>query len=124
MDNVPRAMDFYLAVGCEVHLVADGWVQFRQAETRFVLVQGCDDRDHVSELLDLTSPDLLGLRGRVLALGIEAGPIVCSPSAPDGRIQLQDPDLHTVMITCVTLASAVEMTPPVQRGPRDFTGYR
>ena len=40
--RMSSALDFYLALGCDVHRVDDGWAQLRHASTRFVLAHGTD----------------------------------------------------------------------------------
>jgi len=116
VSHIPRAIDFYLALGCEVALVADGWVRLRQAEARFVLVRGYGDDGGRPGVLGLTSPDLDGLRRRLLALGIGSGPLLRSPDAPTGVIHVRDPDLHVVVITRAVLASASDRGSPSPRG--------
>lgn len=104
------ALDFYLAVGCEIHQVADGWAQLGNAATRFVLAIGGDSPSSSPPVPALTSPDLTGLCRRLRTMGVEPGQITYSASAPGGRIEVRDPDQHTVVI-CQAVAAAATTSP-------------
>jgi hypothetical protein len=97
--HISGAVDLYLALGCDVRLADDGWVRMGQGNVRFVLIQGWSARDAHSPVLGLTSPDLTRLCLRLRALGIAAGPITHTATAPSGRIVVRDPDRHTVVIS-------------------------
>ncbi|PRY39571.1 hypothetical protein [Umezawaea tangerina] len=92
--SIPAAVDFYLAVGCEVCLVDDGWVRLRQGDARFVLVKVQGARREPPSAMDLTSPDPDLLCRRLRALGIDTG-----AGAARGRLEVRDPDGNLVVIS-------------------------
>jgi hypothetical protein len=113
-------LDFYIAVGCAVQRAADGWVQLRNADTRFILTHGRDLRSAPgSPVPDLASPDLMRLCRRLQALGVETGPISYPVSASGGQITVRDPDQHTVVITHVV--DDISHVDPSHPGARSST---
>lgn len=113
--RISAALDFYLAVDCDIHRVDNGRVQLSNGNTRFVLGDGGDPCGTSGSLVpELTTPDLMGLCRRLRALGVETGPIAYPCSAPDGRIEVRDPDQHTVVIRQVG-ATASTATPHLRQ---------
>lgn len=65
------ALDFYLVLGCEVHIAADGWAVLRTHRGQFVLIHSPAAVEHlpVGKVVHLWLTDLAELGQLVLGMG-------------------------------------------------------
>lgn len=133
--EVPRSLDFYLDLGCEVRQAADGWVLLCCGQTSFVLVQatlpaaravpspaphrrlprrGPRIAGSPHPGLTLTTPDVRALRRRLLAEGVPCSTIIRADPSMDGEIYVTDPDLNSVVIGQPAPVTSI-MTQPSDR---------
>ncbi|GAA1672533.1 hypothetical protein [Fodinicola feengrottensis] len=124
--EITTALDFYLAIGCEVRKVADGRVYLHNNNTRFILAYSPGPvAASVAQTLQVTTVDLAEVCCRLYELGIEAGPITYPAAAPHGRIELCDPDRHVVVVIQLP-ASGDTRVSPARHSPsaHDAGGHR
>ena len=96
---VVRSIDFYRELGCEVRLVADGWVQLSHDGTVIVLEQAAARVPPMTApLVRLECDDLHALRGQLLTRGI-ATRGTAAGRGPAREFELVDPDGHLVVVS-------------------------
>ena len=97
---MPQALDFYLALGCEVRQAADGWVLLASGPHGFVLSTepGCAAMlapREAPQVLVLSTPDVQALACRLVAANVV---IELVPGSSLDEIELIDPDRRRVVI--------------------------
>ncbi|MGQ0837257.1 hypothetical protein [Actinokineospora sp.] len=113
--RIGRALDFYLAIGFDVQITADGWVLLRADAVRLVLAHAPNGAPPVP-VLRLWTADLAGLCERLRALSVPVGPLTYSAQSPGGRVVVSDPDGNTVLIRALDHANGRASSPvPVRR---------
>lgn len=112
VQNVERSAAFYKTLGFEVgsHHPREGkmgwaWLYVPEApnwKTGANLMLGCHDRPgpHAAAgmLFYIYVTDLVALREKLLATGLEPGPITYPFYLPKGECELRDPDGHTLLL--------------------------
>lgn len=106
VDDVQRAVDFYLKLGMEVR----GSLRNPMGNLQWVHL-GCEQADlmctRASEpvipsqqavLFYLYSPDLIALREHLLANGVKVSPITYPEYMLKGEIRVDDPDGYVLLI--------------------------
>src|SRR5690349_12901406 len=96
--NVEHSVAFYERLGFEVHGTAKykdalSWAAMRSgaAEIMFEGTHGPPDPEHQRVLFYLYSHDLAALRARLVADGIDAGPIEDGTPGPRQEMRVTDP---------------------------------
>jgi catechol 2,3-dioxygenase-like lactoylglutathione lyase family enzyme len=104
---VARSIAFYEALGFTVTntMGPEGepptWAALASggAELMLVAANGAIDMSRQGVIFYVYSDDVRGLRGRLTAAGIEAGPLSLPPHNPNGEFRVLDPDGYLVMVT-------------------------
>jgi catechol 2,3-dioxygenase-like lactoylglutathione lyase family enzyme len=106
--DVPASIAFYRKLGFEVrnkHTLPGAkepvwaWLQSDSADIMVSLADGPFDAGVQAVLFYLYSPDVEGLRARLIKDGVDAGPIQYPFYSPRGEFRILDPDGYVLMVS-------------------------
>jgi hypothetical protein len=105
--SVPASVAFYRHLGFEVlnTVTPDGarepvwaWLANGEANLMVGLADGPVDRHQQAVLFYAYTDDVAGMRERLLAAGVDAGPIRSPFYSPRGEFPVHDPDGYLVVV--------------------------
>ena len=104
--DVQRAVDFYQKLGMEIRGSLRNpsgtlqWVHLNCGQADLMLTRASEAviPSQQAVLFYLYSPDLIALRGHLLASGVKVSPITYPEYMPKGEIRVEDPDGYVLLI--------------------------
>ncbi len=104
--DVQRSVDFYKLLGMELRgqlESSNGEMQWahvacEQAELMFARAAEPVVASQQAVLFYLYSPNLVALRGHLIAAGVRVSPITYPDYMPKGEVRVEDPDGYTLLI--------------------------
>jgi catechol 2,3-dioxygenase-like lactoylglutathione lyase family enzyme len=113
VDDVRRSIAFYRLLGFETGETVErehrlNWASLRCGDAWFMVARAEEPIDARKQavLFYLHTTDVVRLRERLVAAGLQVGEIRRSEYMPGGEIRLEDPDGYTLLIGQVQVPSA------------------